>query len=189
MSTNEASVSTPIENIIHYCKTVLGIDRIVVPPLAGATSGLGEGGQEGGLGLEIRGGLNSARLVALVPLFRDEFPLRGEAEALLEKMLRAMKLAPSEVILATWQFSGELTIPDEIAQLAAAAGSRPILVFGGAKAAARLSQGDTPEHSLGQWSVWGESRLLTTFSPRELLSSPDQKRLAWVHLQAVMKHL
>jgi hypothetical protein len=177
-------MNNQIENIVNYCRTVLGLERIVLPALTRAALAQDESLAET-QGLEIRGSLHGARLVALVPLHAEEFPLRGEAEALLEKMLQAMKLARSQVVLASWQYGEELTIPDEIAQLAAGAGTRPILVFGGLTAAKRMNQGE----ALGQWGVWSESRILTTFSPRELLRSPGQKHLAWVHLQAVMKHL
>lgn len=160
-----------------YLKNVLGLDRVLVPelpplPVKEKT-------------VEMRGFLGPARVLALVPLAASEFPLRGEAESLLEKMLLAMKLQKNEVLIATWISGPDFAIEEEVAQLAHAAAGRPILIFGGQAAADRLIE----SRKLGDWGVWGEARVLATFSPAELLASPEQKRLAWVHLQAVMKHL
>jgi len=161
---------------LDYLKNVLGLDRVLVPELAPPPVKEKT--------VELRGVLGGARLLALVPLAASEFPLRGEAEALLEKMLLAMKLKKNEVLVATWITGSDFAIEEEIAQLAHAADDRPILVFGGQRAAERLIESQT----LGEWGAWGSTRVLATYSPTELLASPERKRLAWVHLQAVMKH-
>lgn len=163
---------------IDYLKNVLGLDRVLVPK-ASLRSAVVE------KTVEVRGAVGPARLFALVPLPAAEFPLRGETEALLEKMLLAMKLQKTEVLIATWIAGEDFAIEEEVAQLARTAGGRPILVFGGQAAAERLIEA----RKLGEWGAWAGARVLATFSPRELLDSPEHKRLAWVHLQIVMKHL
>lgn len=169
---------------LDYCRAVLGLERVLVPR---ATLVAQYQGQDSCVEktVEIRGALTGARVLALVPLEKRDFPLHGEADQLLEKMLLAMKLKPNEVAMATWQADANLAVPEEIAQLANSAGTRPIVVFGGQASAQSIAE----TTALGEWGVWGDSRILATYSPRELLQSPDQKRLAWVHLQAVMKHL
>jgi hypothetical protein len=164
-----------------YLTQVLGLDRVLVPPLPALEI------EE--KSVEIHGTLGGARLLALVPLTATEFPLRGEAAALLERMLQAMKLHKHEVLIASWVAFGitgeDFAVEDEIARLVHAAGGRSALVFGGAAAAARLIE----SRQLGEWGVWSGARILATFPLRELLQSPEQKRMAWVHLQTVMKHL
>lgn len=162
---------------IDYLQDVLGLDRVLVPSLPPATFEEKK--------VDVRGALSGARLLALVPLAPADFPLRGEAESLLEKMLAAMKLKKAETLIATWITGPDFAIEEEISQLVHAAHGWPILVFGGQIAAERLVE----SQKLGEWGVWGETRVLATYSPSELLASPEQKRLAWVHLQTVMKSL
>ncbi len=174
------------EGYLKYARTVLGIgsfvrqaDRPIAenPPLA-----------ESRLGAEPS---RPIRLFVLVPVPRGEFPLKAEVNDLLAKMIRAMKLEPSEVVTAEWVDDANAVVPEQINALLvrAAKESRPVILFG-ANSAGRLL-GDAVSASVGgDWCQGLDgSRVLLTYSPFELLASPGKKSQTWTHLQALMKHL
>src|SRR4051812_17634582 len=98
---------------IGYLKTVLGLDRVLLP-----TPHEQPVPQEAG----------SARLIVLLPLKAEEFPLRGESQILIEKMIRAMKLDSGDVMLVSWNL--ESGASDAVASVPEQANGRPILIFG-----------------------------------------------------------
>lgn len=167
---------------IDYMEKVLGITHVVLPAMAASQPPALPARVEPAPALPME---EHARMIALVPLEAAEFPLRGEAAELIEKMIRAMKLDPGDVVMAAWKYDPGVGLPDEIAEMVSRAGHRPVLVFGLAETerfAGRRVGG-------GEWFDLHGARSLSTFSPRELLASPDRKRLAWVHLQVVMREL
>jgi hypothetical protein len=173
---------------VDYLTDVLGLERLVVPTLI--TAAAAPNGRE--KFFEIQGSLASARLIVILPLLRSEFPLRGEAQSLLEKMIAAMKLKVSEVAIASWNIEASAGLPEEMAQVGAQAKGRPIVLFSGPQFMVKfplLPDAGAANVALGEWSLWGQERLMPTFSLRELLSSPDEKRKTWVHLQKAMQHI
>lgn len=156
------------EHQISYLKNVLGIGRVLLPKSEG------RGPSQ----------LRPSRLIALLPLNGDEFPLRGEDQALLEKMFRAMKLESGDILIVSWRADAQ-ELPEEIAQIQSLSEPRPVVVFG-REGADRLLGAKT---TIGTWHPWGETKFLATYTPRELVSNPELKKPAWQHLQLVMKEL
>lgn len=178
---NETSLDA---NQLYYLRTVLGIESVLFPrnfdPSSVAAAAMPN--QE-----VVRWSrpTNGARLVALLPTPSKEFPLSDEAQTLVEKMILAMKIRLDEVYLAQWPFENEVLAEEVKRELLENGDQQPILIFGAfgwkALSGQELSPGDTTEFS--------GRRVFTTFSPGELLQTPSQKRLAWVHLQNLMKEL
>jgi hypothetical protein len=172
---------------IYYLNTVLGIDAVVLPPLSQAQQNAKHEAPPIPALAHVEGVLATARLLVLLPLRPEEFPLRGAMHELVNKMIRAMKLQPSDVALLAWVFKPDVPMPSDILETLASAGSRPVLMFGLEEA-----QSLTREASAkgGAWfDLGGAARVLSTFAPRDLLDSTEKKRLAWAHLQLVMQEL
>lgn len=171
-------------NQIYYLRTVLGVESIVFPRnIEPVTVPV----QQEASAREVRrlGTKEKARIVALLPTPGKELPLSDETKTLVEKMILAMKLKADEVYFAVWPAEEE-ALSEEVKRELGSGGERtPVLLFGafGWKAVSdrELSPGDIVE--------LGERRVFVTFSPGELLRTPTQKRLAWVHLQNLMKEL
>jgi len=171
-------------NQLYYLRTVLGIDSVVFPENFDPSSLPVSGPMAVG---EVRwaGPAEGARLLALLPTPSQEFPLSEEARALLEKMILAMKLQLDEVRFASWPYEVE-TLAEEVVQALAVGGERqPVLLFGAFGWKSLTGQ----ELSPGDIAEFNGRRVFATFSPGELLQNPSQKRLAWVHLQKLMKEL
>jgi hypothetical protein len=163
---------------IFYLKTVLGIDGVLLPPMSPDAPPIPVA--------HVEGVLASARLLVLLPLKPEEFPLRGAMHELVEKMIRAMKLERTDVALLTWVHKPDVPVPHDIRETLASAGVRPVLIFGLEEA--QLLASHAPVKG-GAWFDLGGARTISTFAPRDLLDSPERKRLAWVHLQLVMQVL
>lgn len=178
---------------VFYLKKVLGIDQILIPDqddqaeIEEARDSIESFQSKESIDLSIGEHSKiseSIRLIIFLPLTSHEFPLRGEAYALIEKMIRAMKLEIGEVLLMSWNEHVPqsdqciATVPDQ-------ANGRPVLIFG--KSAAERILG--PDATLGQWMKWRGVQVMATHSPRELLAQPEYKKSTWVHLQTIMKVL
>ena len=136
------------------------------------------------LPVRVRGSLAAARLIAV---WQRTSGL-GEAEILAEKMVSAMKVPPAQVLWVDWEAAAPGELAPEVLQLLRDAGERPILVFGAPTAVKILPElaGRPLPKILGNWI---QSRYLVTLSPEELLDSAEKKKIAWAHLQLVMKNL
>ncbi len=179
---------------IHYLKSVLGLDRVLLPLISGEegydlplTPQLPEPRQTS------RGELQSARMIALLPLAPEDFPLRGEADTLVDKMIRAMKIDPAHVYYFQFECSDGASeapqLQQMLSQIAATSRSTPTVLFG-AECAREVLGLAAESLGSGAWCAWGQGgRVMATFSPRELIQTPDKKRVTWIHLQAVMKEL
>lgn len=172
---------------IFYMQEVLGISNVIVPCGGGVT------GAEAVLQVQappvlaarVRGVLSNAKLIAVWE--RAGGASRGEAEILVEKMVSAMKVQSTQVLWIDWDPSEGAVLPAEIFALlaeSAASGARPVLVFGEHTAQSLLTNA-----SLGRWIEEKGNRYMVTLSPEELLESTEKKRIAWAHLQTVMKEL
>lgn len=173
---------------IDYVGKVLGLRRILLPAEISTLSSLREPLPE--KFVETRGGEAQARMIALLPLSRAHFPLHGPAEALLQKMFTAMKLGDVEVMMFSWIATEENPFPEVVREPLmnfleenpTASRRTPIVLFGDPRLLPDLPGGD-----LGRFYEWNGGQILVTYSPQTLLDSPDFKRMAWVHLQTVMK--
>lgn len=147
---------------IDYLRNVLGVEQVLVPLPP----------------------MTSVRLVVLLPLATDEFPLHGDAEILIEKMIRAMKLELGDVLMVNWNQS-TTPLDEALSWVPATAAHCPRLFFGRA-----LGLGTpTPENESGNWFELQGAKALITHSPSELLAQPELKKRTWAHLQQVMKEL
>lgn len=124
---------------------------------------------------------------ALVCLFWTEegaaWPLEGASGELARKMIQAMKLSEEDVTWVEWKSQKGQRAPDEILEMVASAGFRPVICFGDAALTAVTGAAG----SLGQWQDWQGVQLMPTHSLPELLAKAALKRPAWAHLQMVMK--
>ena len=173
---------------IFYMQEVLGISSVIVPcghGISGAEAVL-EVQAPQVLSVRVRGTLASAKLIAVWERARTSASALGEAEILVEKMVSAMKVTSTQVLWIDWDPSEGAVLPPEIFTLLAESGARPILVFGEHTARSLL-----PAPVLGRWlnANAGANRYMVTLSPEELLESTEKKRIAWAHLQTVMKEL
>ena len=168
-------------NQIHYLRTVLGVDSIIWP----RSFQRGPENQASHLSGEVAwiGGESRARLVALFPLETGD-TLTSDQELLVEKMIRAMKVSIDDVRRGFWPVGladATAAIASELERHA----NQPVIVFG---TGSGLSF-DGRSLGIGESALLGSRRVHVTYSPRDLIDSPERKRLAWVHLQAVMKEL
>jgi hypothetical protein len=179
---------------IHYLKSVLGLDRVLLPLLTAEDATASPLAPQFPEPRQVsRGDLQSARMIALLPLAPEDFPLRGEADTLVDKMVRAMKIDPAEVYFFQFECSeGASEAPhlqQTLSQIATASRATPTVLFGADCAREVLGLASNSIGS-GAWCAWGQGgRVMATFSPRELIQTPDKKRVTWIHLQAVMKEL
>ena len=180
---------------IFYMQEVLGISSVVVPVGDGAfgTDAILQVQSPPVIAARVRGTLANARLIAVWE--RAVGPGSGEAEILVEKMVTAMKVQSTQVLWIDWDPSEGAVLPAEIFALlnesalakSAVGQSRPVLVFG--EHTARNLLPSLTNSSLGRWFIENENRYMVTLSPEELLESTEKKRIAWAHLQTVMKEI
>lgn len=129
---------------------------------------------------------------------RQGVPFVGKAGQLLTKMIEAMTFSRDEVyicnVVKCRPPGNRNPEPDEIeacepflkAQLASL--QPKVIVALGKFAAQTLLRDTTPITRLrGQWRTYQGVALMPTFHPAYLLRQPDEKRLAWLDLQEVMK--
>jgi hypothetical protein len=145
------------ENQISYLRDVLGIQNVMLPFAEAAASGPFE----------------QAKLVVVS---NGETP---ESFQLAERMIQAMKLHPHEVTWLTWDLKTSHATEDLLMQV----GQRPVLVF----RSPAFIDWDPIQGPLGEWFDWEGVRLMATYSPTQLLHSPEKKKEAWSHLQTIMK--
>lgn len=131
---------------------------------------------------------------------RQGVPFVGKAGQLLTKMIEAMKFSRDDVyicnVVKCRPPDNRNPEPDEIAACepflkAQLASIQPkVIVALGKFAAHTLLRETTPITRLrGQWRQYQGIPLMPTFHPAYLLRQPDEKRLAWLDLQEVMKRL
>lgn len=157
------------ENQVYYLKTVLGVESVLWPSTMSSVH------DKEATKIDWRGP-QEASLTALFPVSRAEFPPSAEAESLIEKMVRAMKLDLAKVRFAVWPMDLDFEkIKTELEQ----EGTEPVVLFG-AKVF-DLASGDVIS--------LGGHRMFATHSLSELMSQTECKRKTWNHLQAVMKEL
>lgn len=174
------------EDQIHYLRTVLGVDSVVLPGIDPAAKSefitsapvLEDGSQWRSSGDE-----NAAKILCLVSSETTAFPLDGDSGELTRKMIDAMKLLPSEVYILEWTHA-HTPAPKEIMQTLLRT-AKPALIFGAGTA--RSVIGHFPK--IGEWSSFEGVRFVATESPLDLLARPELKRVAWAHMQAFMKGL
>ncbi|MCA2978393.1 MAG: uracil-DNA glycosylase [Myxococcaceae bacterium] len=129
---------------------------------------------------------------------RQGVPFVGKAGQLLTKMIEAMKFSRDEVyicnVVKCRPPNNRNPEPDEIeacepflrAQLASL--QPKVIVALGKFAATTLLRDQTSITRLrGQWREYQGVALMPTFHPAYLLRQPEEKRLAWMDLQEVMK--
>jgi hypothetical protein len=167
---------------LSYMQTVLGISSILVPERIAEQAAHAVPALRSTLEVRTRGRVQDARLIAIWA--RERASGSGEAEILAEKMVSAMKVQPSQVFWIDW-VQGEGELPTEIHDVLAAAGTKPILVFGEATVASLIPL----QVPTGRWTEYRGSRYMITLSPEDLLESSEKKKTAWAHLQIVMKEL
>jgi DNA polymerase len=125
-------------------------------------------------------------------------PFVGKAGQLLTKMIEAMQFKRDDVyicnVVKCRPPNNRNPEPDEIeacepflkAQLKSI--QPKVIVALGKFAAQTLLRVETPITRLrGQWRTYEGVPLMPTFHPAYLLRQPDEKRLAWMDLQEVMK--
>lgn len=159
-------------------RTVLGIQSVILPERVLSEENHAQPAHQS---WSIEGSTQSARLIAVIPVSatNTELKLSPEARELLEKMIAAMKLPMSEVALCLSPQS-DLNL-ETLGEIAPAA---PIVIFGLA-----LNAFGAGTLKPGEKKVLGGRTVFATYSPFELLRTPDLKRQAWTHLQGVMKLL
>ena len=166
---------------LAYMQDVLGLTSILVPEQVVA-----EGFQPAivtpSLTVRTRGILSEARLIAVWA--RARAATSAEAEILAEKMVSAMKVQPGQVFWIDWE-QGEGELPSEIFEVLGSSAPLPILVFGESTAAKLIPL----QVAAGRWTDYRGGRYMITLSPEALLESTEKKRIAWSHLQIVMKEL
>lgn len=131
---------------------------------------------------------------------RQGVPFVGKAGQLLTKMIEAMTFSRDEVyicnVVKCRPPGNRNPEPDEIeacepflkAQLASL--QPKVIVALGKFAAQTLLRDTTPITRLrGQWKTYQGVALMPTFHPAYLLRQPEEKRVAWLDLQEVMKRL
>ena len=127
-------------------------------------------------------------------------PFVGQAGQLLTKMIEAMKFTRDDVyicnVVKCRPPNNRNPEPDEIAACepflkAQLASLQPkVIVALGKFAAQTLLRDDTAITRLrGQWREYQGVALMPTFHPAYLLRKPEEKRVAWMDLQEVMKRL
>ncbi len=125
-------------------------------------------------------------------------PFVGKAGQLLTKMIEAMQFKRDDVyicnVVKCRPPNNRNPEPDEIqacepflkAQLASI--QPKVIVALGKFAAQTLLRDETPITRMrGQWRTYEGVPLMPTFHPAYLLRQPDEKKLAWLDLQEVMK--
>jgi uracil-DNA glycosylase len=127
-------------------------------------------------------------------------PFSDESGELLHKMIVAMKLKPEETYL-TNIFKcrpPQNQVVDQDLFRACEAHlenqfeflSAKFIVAMGEHSAKALARSESPLNVLrNQVFEWNGRRVFCTYHPRDLLSSPAKKKLAWEDLQAVMREL
>ncbi|MBE2252121.1 MAG: uracil-DNA glycosylase [Myxococcus sp.] len=129
---------------------------------------------------------------------RQGVPFVGKAGQLLTKMIEAMKFSRDDVyicnVVKCRPPDNRNPEPDEIAACepflkAQLASLQPkVIVALGKFASQTLLRDSTPITRLrGQWREYQGIALMPTFHPAYLLRQPDEKRVAWLDLQEVMK--
>ena len=185
---------------LYYLETVLGLKNVVMPAVAFADVTTAQQLSDVSvpaevatpLDVQMSGDFASARLIIVWGRKNSPAghtgpmtPLDDSATELTDKMLAAMKVPGGKVAKLEWTLANtDRTLPIEVLEVLELAGQTPVLIFGRNTALALLP---THEIQLGQWIQSGTNRYMTTYSPEELLESNDKKRMAWAHLQLVMK--
>jgi hypothetical protein len=170
---------------LHYLQSVLGIGKVIMP----AGSPMVESPPRPAAALETTGDFESARLIVLWAHGARDPGEQAEAQALAEKMVTAMKVPGGIVFWMKWPAA--CAFPLELPELLSKSGGRPVLVFGAETLDGLKVSPASAEQRFGRWlEIEGSgAKALATHSPEELLTSADKKKLAWAHLQIVMKEL
>jgi uracil-DNA glycosylase len=127
-------------------------------------------------------------------------PFVGPAGQLLTKMIEAMGLQRDSVYICNVvkcrppnnrnPETEEIAACDPFLKGQVAAVNPRVIVALGKFAAQTLLNDSTPITRLrGQWRKYSNIDLMPTFHPAYLLRNPNDKRLAWADLQAVMKKM
>ncbi len=131
---------------------------------------------------------------------RQGVPFVGQAGQLLTKMIEAMKFTRDDVyicnVVKCRPPDNRNPEPDEIAACepflkAQLASLQPKVIVALGKFAAQTLLRDTTAITRlrGQWREYQGVPLMPTFHPAYLLRKPEEKRVAWMDLQEVMKRL
>jgi hypothetical protein len=164
---------------IRYLRDVLGIESVILGEGAAAVAQQPTPPPAPISESRLKGHLKSARLL-VVSAGEHRFALEGEAGELANKMIQAMKLKPDDVAVLEWTSA----VPEDVRD--AWNDWDGIALSFGELAAAQLT--GSPSLS-GSWLDAGSRRIMVTDAPSRLLAEPERKKIAWAHLQQVMKAL
>lgn len=126
-------------------------------------------------------------------------PFVGKAGQLLDKMIAAMGLGPEEIyicnVVKCRPPDNRTPTPDEAAackpylaeQLSVVAPDAIVAL--GRHAAENLGCAEPGRRWRGEWGTFENVRVMSTYHPAYLLRSPEQKRVVWQDLQAVVATL
>lgn len=124
-------------------------------------------------------------------------PFVGNAGQLLDKMIVAMGFDPGEVyicnVVKCRPPNNRTPNPDEAAEClpylrAQLEVVKPeVIVALGRCAAENLGVAEAGRRWRGEWGVWEGVRVMPTYHPAYLLRNPENKRVVWQDLQAVVK--
>lgn len=169
---------------LDYIRNVLGLDALVTPHAESILidhASQAEPVVQPSLS-EVRAqGPKNAKLVVVSGTRDSFFPFEGEEGALADKMIQAMKLNLNEVRRLEW-CKGEA--PEEVLKEVEA--SPLVLVFGEA-AFSLLARGKVAR--AGEWTSVSSARVLVTYDPKLLMQEPERKKIAWAHLQTMMREM
>ena len=171
---------SPMSAQLHYLETVLGIRSVLLPE--GSVAPVAVAAPAPQIQVRMRGSPNGARLIAI---WGRSASASGEAEILAQKMVAAMKLAPTDVLWMEWDETSEedpAELSNEITKIVHQPGP-PVLVFG-----ERTAEKLIPVRvQAGRWIDYKGGRFMVTLAPETLLASAEKKKVAWAHLQTAMK--
>ncbi|MES2964284.1 MAG: hypothetical protein V4760_10365 [Bdellovibrionota bacterium] len=167
---------------LQYLKDVLGVDGVI---LGTATLAAAEAVS---VQLPAAAAVSESRIIGNPSVARllvfaageRAFVLEGEAGDLASKMIQAMKLKPNDVAVVEW--TGET--PDDVRDIWTA--WRGLALSFGERTALLLTN---EKSESGAWIETDGRKLMVTDSPVRLLAEPARKKIAWAHLQLVMKAL
>lgn len=166
---------------LRYLNDVLGVRGLVLPEGGPSLALAFDSNEVPAPEVVARG--EGSRLVALFAKPKARWPFSTDERELADKMIQAMKVSPREVSILEWALESGEAARLEILHRLSKHPAKSVLFFGSDTAAA-MGLGAA---AVGQWLDWEGRSALVTLSLEELLQYPERKKIAWVHLQMVMR--